>query len=182
MFNSCINNSLRCCPNIRTNSIPFNKRNYWVIGYNAQSLRLVRRGGIQNLSQLALQKLPVRIARQRLRQEPNVPWDFESSESRPHMLSQPGGIQHSVLFEVDRNTNLLAQSVIGYRKSNGFKHRWVGIEGSLYLRAVDVLAAAQDHVFCPINEIEEPVLVEVTDITRVQPPVYNGLGCRFGAI
>ena len=98
------------------------------------------------------------------------------------MLSQTGGIQHGVLLEMDRHTNLLAQSVIGHRKGDGFKHRRVGVQGALHFCAVDVLAAAQNHVFRPINEIEKPVFVEVTDIARVQPSVYDSLSCRFGTI
>src|SRR6056300_1825487 len=31
MLNCCINYTLRCCPNIWTDSISLNKRNYWVV-------------------------------------------------------------------------------------------------------------------------------------------------------
>ena len=44
----------------------------------------------------------------------------------------------------------------------------------LNLRAVDVLPAADHHVFHPVDDVEVSVLVHVADIAAVVPAVHKG--------
>jgi hypothetical protein len=59
---------------------------------------------------------------------------------------------------------------------NGF----VGLKGVLNFDGIDVEAANNDHVFCPIDDVKEIVDVQVSDITRMMPAVHGGLRCCFG--
>jgi hypothetical protein len=52
----------------------------------------------------------------------------------------------------------------------------------LDLRAVHVLTAAQHHVLGAVHEVDEAVLVEVGDITGVQPAIDDGLGGRVSRL
>ena len=50
------------------------------------------------------------------------------------------------------------------------------------LDAVDVLAAADDHVLGPVRDVQEAVLVQVADVTGVEPAVAERLGRRLRVV
>ena len=58
----------------------------------------------------------------------------------------------------------------------------MGVQSALYLRTVDIFTTAQDHIFRTIDEIEEPVLIKITNIARVLPSINNRLGCCLRTI
>ena len=51
------------------------------------------------------------------------------------------------------------------------RHRLVLVEGRFHLDAVDVLAAPDDHVLGPVDDVHEALVVDAGDVPRVQPPV-----------
>src|SRR4051812_32008426 len=51
----------------------------------------------------------------------------------------------------------------------------------LELAWIDVIAAAEDHVFCAVDDRDVAVLVDDPDVAGVEPAVAKGLGCCFGA-
>ena len=48
--------------------------------------------------------------------------------------------------------------------------------------AVNVLAAAQDHVFRSVADIHEAFVVEMADVAGAEPAVDDGLGGCFGTV
>ena len=50
------------------------------------------------------------------------------------------------------------------------------VDGGLHLRAVHVLAAAEDHVLGPVDQEQEAVLVEIADVPSMEPAVGQHLG------
>src|SRR5262249_23204455 len=59
---------------------------------------------------------------------------------------------------------------------------WVGHERLLHLAAVDILAAADNEVLFPINEIDEAVFVLTGKVSSVQPSVAKRLDRRRGIV
>ena len=55
-------------------------------------------------------------------------------------------------------------------------------EAVLDLDAVDVLAAADDHVLLAVGDEEEAVVVDVADVAGVQPAVAHGVRGRLGLV
>ena len=98
------------------------------------------------------------------------------------MLAQTGRIQHRVGLQVHGNTHLLTQTVIGHRKSHRLQHGRVGIQRAFNLGTVNIFSPAQNHVLCPIDQIEKSIFIKITNITRVQPTFDNGLRSRLRTV
>ena len=98
------------------------------------------------------------------------------------MLAQTGRIQQRIRLKVHGHTDLLAKAVIRHRKRHSLQHRGMGIQRPFHLCTVDILPTTQNHVLCPIDQIEKPIFVEITNITRVQPAIDNGFSRRLGAV
>ncbi len=47
---------------------------------------------------------------------------------------------------------------------------------------VDVLAAANNHVFCAIDDIDESVFIDARDVARVMPALGERLRRRVGFV
>ena len=67
-----------------------------------------------------------------------------------------------------RPRRLLAVALVGNADDRGFDNVGVLVQRSFHLGRVDVLAAADHHVFDAIGDVEEPLLVE-----RARSPVWN---------
>ena len=73
--------------------------------------------------------------------------------------------------DVHDRADLLAQDVVGDADHGGVGHRRVLVQDGLDLDAVHVLAAADDHVLGPVDDVDEALVVEPGDVARVEPAV-----------
>ena len=71
---------------------------------------------------------------------------------------------------------------IGNCEYRGFGHCRVFVDGCLYLGRVDVLTAAQNHVLGPVDEKQEAVVIQVANVTGVEPPIGQGLGIGLRSV
>ena len=92
--------------------------------------------------------------------------------SSASVTSMPGSDVH------DR-ADLLAQHLVGDADDRGVVHRRVLVERGLDLDAVHVLAAADDHVLGPVDDVDEALVVEPGHVAGVEPAVGEaGRGLR----
>ena len=83
-----------------------------------------------------------------------------ASSSAPTSVAGP---QH------DDRPDLLAEHRMGHADDRAVGHRRVLEEGGLDLDAVDVLAAPDDHVLGPVDDVDESLLVDAGHVAGVQP-------------
>src|ERR687895_511030 len=76
----------------------------------------------------------------------------------------------------EHSVHLLAADLVGPADHRGLLDTRMLQEHILDLARIDVLSAADDHVLLAVDEEEEPVLVAVADVARVQPSVPERLG------
>src|SRR5215470_15465769 len=110
------------------------------------------------LSELALEDLAGRVARQRVHEE-HVLRHLEPSELTATVLDQLVGGGGGVRLERDERNGHFTPSVVGPADDRGFEDRVVLVEHALDLRPRDVLAAGQDHVLEPIDDVQVAVVV-----------------------
>ena len=77
---------------------------------------------------------------------------------------------------------LLAQPGVGHAIDGSLVHRWVLVDCGFDLDAVNVFAAAQDHVLCPIAHVDETLIVDAANIAGAQPSVLHGFCRGFGTV
>ena len=83
----------------------------------------------------------------------------------------------------DDGVDDLAPTLVGDAEDGRLEHGGVGVEGVLDLGAVDVLAAGDDHVLGPVDEVQVAVGVEVADVAGAVPlAVEHGLGRLLGLV
>ena len=82
--------------------------------------------------------------------------------------------------DLDDRLDLLAELGMGHADHGGVEHLGVGDEAVLDLDAVDVLAAADDHVLLAVGDEEVAVGVDLADVAGVEPAVADRLGGRLG--
>ena len=89
------------------------------------------------------------------------------------------------LIDVGRHDHAnhgLAPSLIGLADHRRSGHGRVAAQRVLDLAGGHVLAARDDDVLLPIDDVEHPVLVESADIAGVQPSVDDRLGRQVGPV
>ena len=82
----------------------------------------------------------------------------------------------------DDRADLLAHHLVGHAHHRHLEHRRVLDEGVLDLDAVDVLAAAVDHVLHAVDDLHEPLVVDAGEVAGVQPPIDERLGGLLGLV
>ena len=73
----------------------------------------------------------------------------------------------------------VAPFLVGKSDDRGFDDALAGEQHVLHFARIDVVAAGNQHVVLAVDQIEEPVLVHVADVARVQPPASKGSRGRF---
>src|SRR5256885_1661357 len=109
-----------------------------------------RLGADQFVSEVALEDLAGRVPRERIGPEPHADRDFEPG--------QPLGYERTELvfasvcpgLELHNGPDLLAEYLVGDADDGGVGDRGMLVQRRLDLDAVDVLAAADDHVLGPV--------------------------------
>ena len=80
----------------------------------------------------------------------------------------------------DDGAHLLAEGGMGHADDGAVGDGGVFEEGGLDLHRVDVLAAPDDHVLGPVDDVDEVVLVEPRHVAGVQPAPGERLGRLLG--
>ena len=92
---------------------------------------------------------------------------IRSADERPQLLFG----RRRARGQVDDGADLLAEHVVGDADRRRVGHGRVLEQGGFDLDAVDVLAAADDHVLGPVDDVDEALVVDAGDVARVQPAV-----------
>ena len=75
------------------------------------------------------------------------------------------------LNRLDDGLDFLAEVFVGHTNHRHISDRFVHGEDVLGLLGVDVHPARDDHVRLAVSEIQEPILIDLADITERRPPV-----------
>src|SRR5512136_2415508 len=70
----------------------------------------------------------------------------------------------------------LTESLIGHADDGDVVHFWVAPDHALYFDGIDVFYSGDDQIFLSVHNGDEPVLIDFTEISGVQPSVFNGGG------
>src|ERR1035437_5734072 len=76
----------------------------------------------------------------------------------------------------DHGVDLLAEFLVGHPDDGGLGHLGMHVDDLLDLARVDVEAAADDQLLLAIDDEEEAFVVDVADVTAVEPAVLDRLG------
>src|SRR5690606_5895974 len=81
------------------------------------------------------------------------------------------------LFKDDESLYLFAETIVRNTNYGDERNSRVRDDELFKLARIDVVAAAQDHIFLAVNDRQESILVHRADIAGVKPTVAKGL-CR----
>ena len=82
---------------------------------------------------------------------------------------------------MDHRRRLFAQLLVRQADQRGVGHRRMVVEHVLDLGRIDVLTPADDHVFRPVDDIAEPLVVEPREVAGADPAVGEGRRSGFGS-
>ena len=88
---------------------------------------------------------------------------------------------HARLQSYDRR-RLFAEYPVRQADDGGIHDRRMAVQNLLDLDAVDVLAAADQHVLLAIDDVEEALLVDLREIAGLEPVVLEGFLRRLGLV
>ncbi len=88
----------------------------------------------------------------------------------------PAGLQ------MHHGGGLLSKGLVGNSDQGGVHHIRMVVEHVLDLDAVDVLAAADQHVLGPVDDEEKALLVQPRQVAGAQPAFPEGFGGGFGLV
>src|SRR6266508_1815464 len=143
----------------------------------------VGREGRLVAAQEVLEHLAGGISRQRVVAHLDVLGHLEIGETFRAVRAEVLGRRGRVGLELHDRLDLLAEHLVRDADDGGVDDIGMLEQGLLDLDAVHVLAAADDHVLRPVDEVEEPVLVETTDVAAAEPAVRGDrLGGRVGSV
>ncbi len=105
--------------------------------------------------------------------------------ARPLVVGEAFGAEREQLVDRELATgthhhecaDVLAEHLVRYSDDRGLLDVGVLEQHRLDIGRVDVVAAADDQVLLAADEVQEPVLVEVAEVTAAQPAV-RGPGAR----
>ena len=120
-------------------------------------------------AELALEDLAGRIAGQRLGPEPEPGGHVERGQPLADESGQLVGAHVLTGPQHHDGPDLLAEDRVGHADDGAVGHGRVLEEGGLHLDAVDVLAAPDDHVLGPVDDVDEALLVDAGHVAGVQP-------------
>ena len=107
---------------------------------------------------------------------------------RPRSGRQPLGAERQQLLgrdlgaQRDDGVDALAPAVVGDADGGRLAHRRVGEQHVLDLAGIDVVPAAHHHVALAVDDREEAVVVDDTDVTGVHPPAADRPCRRLGIL
>ena len=113
--------------------------------------------------------LPAAIPGQLLAAEPVAGGNVVGGQSLTHVTRELVGGDVHTRSEHDDRPHLLAQDRMGNADDGAVGHRRVLVERGLDLDAVDVLSSADDHVLRPVDDVDEPLLIDAGHVAGVEP-------------
>src|SRR5579864_4412791 len=127
---------------------------------------------VEQISEIAPRDL-AELGEWDLGHEDDARWDLVRGKARAHVRAQ------LVLIDIaarnDDRPNVLAEIGIGVTGDGGIRHSGVRAQGFLYLRRIDLLAAAVDHVGHPADRVEVTVGVAPDEIAASDPTRRRGV-------
>ena len=82
----------------------------------------------------------------------------------------------------DDGTDLLAHHGVGDAHHGDLADRWMTVERVLDLHAIHVLATPVDHVFHPVDDEDQAIVIQPGQVAGVQPPIHECLSRLFGFV
>src|SRR2546430_1281866 len=134
-------------------------------------VRGVRREGRPVAAQEVLEHFAGGISGQRLVAQLDVFGHLEVGEACRAVGAQVLGGGGRPWFELHDRLDLLAEHLVRDADDGGVDDAGMLEQHLLDLDAVHVLAAPDDHVFRPVDEVQEPVLVEPSNVAAAEPAV-----------
>ena len=107
---------------------------------------------------------------------------LELGEVRTDELLQLAHLECLTWLDHDVASQFFTESLVRDAVHRCFVHRRMFVDRRFDLGAVDVLAAAQDHVLRPVADVDETLRIEVADVARTQPAVNDRLSGRLGSV
>src|SRR6266851_9211459 len=133
-------------------------------------------------SQHRLQHLAARIARHRLRSDGDELRNFEIGKLLAREGDKIGHVNALSRTWHDHRSYLLSHHRIRYSDHCYFEYRGVRGKRILHLDAIDVLAAAADHVLLPIYYLHEALVIDSSHVAGMEPTVYECFGRCLGFV
>src|SRR3546814_19868943 len=96
------------------------------------------------------------------------------------MCGKNGLIGWSARAQADTRLHALAPTGVGHAYYRDAANGRMGRKHILDLGRIDILAARNDHVLGPIDDIIEAFLVAARDISRAVPDIFDDLLCKLG--
>ena len=96
------------------------------------------------------------------------------------MGAQGGGVRGGARAQLHHGAHAFAQNRIGDANHCHIQHIRVGMQRIFHFDAVDVLAAAQQHVLGAIDHEQCAVLIHIAQIAAAQPAIHQRLGGGIG--
>ena len=87
---------------------------------------------------------------------------------------QLGAVSEAPGPQRDDGHDLLAEPLVGNADDGGLGDRRVGVQHVLDLARVHVVPAADDELLLAADDEQEPVLVEIAEVTGVEPAAGEG--------
>src|SRR5918994_6958886 len=128
------------------------------------------RGPGDVVAQQVLHHLPGRVARQ-LVDEGDLPRALVVREVLGAERLELVALDVGVGLAHDKGGDVLTEHVVRYADDRGLAHRRVFEDHALDVSRVHVVPAADDEVLLASDEVEEPVVVEVAEVSTAQPTV-----------
>src|ERR1700679_2296205 len=136
----------------------------------------------ERLAQGPFENLAGSGQRQRIFADIDAARAFVASDQRLAEFDQLAGRHLRTASGYDHGVNRLTPAFVGDTDDGALGYGRVLGEGVFDLDRIDVLAAGDDHVFDPIDDIDESVLIHVAAVAGMHPAVDHGAGGLFGAL
>src|SRR5262245_13028756 len=133
-------------------------------------------------TRLGFEKFTAWIARKRFITDDQILWHFEIGQE---LLGKGDDVRFFELLSGPRHddgADLLTHHLVGHADDSDLEDRRMRSKCIFDLNAIDVLAAAIDHIFLSIDDVDQTLLVDSGHIAGVEPSVDEGIGRRFGFI
>src|ERR1017187_8775571 len=134
------------------------------------------------LPQMRLQHLPARIARQRLLTHHQILRDFEIGQALARESQNIARVRLGAGPDHDHRAHFLAHHLVGHADHRDLKDGGVRGQRALNFHAIDVLAAAVDHVFLSVHDPDEAVGIVARPVVRARPAIHEEIGSGFGLV
>ena len=123
--------------------------------------------GAQTVTQVTFHELATGIPGQGIRDEPDIAGHFVLCHGGCTVGPEFVSGQFFAWLQDDGDTYFFSQPIVRDAKHTALGHCRMSISNRFHFGAVDVFAAAKDHVLFAVDDIDEPVLVDPGDIAGV---------------